>query len=275
MPELPEVETVRRGLVPWISGQRIQKVELLLPRLLKYPSPAAFKPTLVNRTILDLSRKGKYLIFKLETQRELIIHLGMSGRLIPGERKESLPPHTHFILRLEGPQDLLFIDPRTFGRIALVDKDDYSPVPGLNQLGLDPTHPDEYQWPKVQKVLEGNRPVKSFLLDQSALAGIGNIYADESLFRAGIHPLRKVAELSLQEKKRLFKTIKEVLEEAIQSGGTTILTFMDSRNNYGHYQNLLQVYGRDLQPCYQCKTRIEKIKIGGRSSHFCPRCQKL
>jgi formamidopyrimidine-DNA glycosylase len=274
MPELPEVESVRRGLLPWIVGAKIIKAELSLPRLLKYPKPASFQKSLTGSRIKALTRKGKYLIFELDNQKDLIIHLGMSGRLIPSAESEAYPPHTHLILQLEAQANLLFIDPRTFGRIALLPHEDYSQLPGLAAIGIDPTLPEEYQWEKVKDLFRGNRPVKSFLLDQSILAGIGNIYADESLFRAKIHPLRLVSSLTTREKKRLFTVIQDILNEAIECGGTTILTFMDSHKNHGNFQSHLQVYGKENSPCPHCSSLIHKITIAGRSAHFCPHCQK-
>jgi len=274
MPELPEVESVRRGLLPWIVGGKIRKVALSLPRLLKYPTPAIFRKNLPGSQIKKLSRKGKYLIFELDNQKDLIIHLGMSGRLIPSAESEAYPLHTHLILHLDTQDNLLFIDPRTFGRIALLPHEDYSQLPGLAAIGIDPTQSEEYQWEKVKDLFRGNRPVKSFLMDQSILAGIGNIYADESLFRAKIHPLRLVSSLTTREKKRLFTVIRDILNEAIECGGTTILTFMDSRKNHGNFQSHLQVYGKENTPCPYCLSLIRKITISGRSAHFCPHCQK-
>lgn len=273
MPELPEVETVRRSLEPKIKNRVIRSVRILLPRLVKYPTPQIFQQSIQNLAIKAISRKGKYLLIELSDEKTLVIHLGMSGRLLLVDSHTTFPKHTHITLHLDNNQILCFIDPRTFGRIALLNTSDYSPLPGLYHLGIDPLS-KAFSKSNIVTLFKSNRPIKAFLMDQSKIAGLGNIYVDECLFRAGIHPLKHVSQLKAEQIDLLCKTIPNVLTTAIRMKGTTVYTFVDDEEKSGKFQKFLKVYGKTGEPCVNCGSPVNKITLAGRSTHFCPVCQK-
>lgn len=273
MPELPEVETIRRQLDPALRGARIIGVEVHLPRLVKHPTPAAFRRGLQDRRILEVGRRGKYLLIRLEGSRVLVIHLGMSGSLRFASPKEERPRHTHLVFRLHDGRELLYVDPRTFGETALLREGDPGPLPGLQRLGPEPLEtgftPDE-----LARALRGRCRVKAALLDQSRVAGIGNIYADEALHRAGIHPLRRLDELFREDVDRLYRAIREVLSEALSRGGSSVSDYVDARGERGGFQASHRVYRRAGEPCLRCGEPICKVRVAGRGTYFCPRCQR-
>ncbi len=271
MPELPEVETIKNTLSDDLIGKTIASAEF---RLGKY-SETIDKEDLIGRKILRLSRRGKYLLLHLSEGFCLIFHLRMTGRLLfdveeaPGGEK-----YTRMVIGFTDGTGLKFHDVRTFGMAWLLPESELDTFPPLQKLGCEPLGDDfdaEYLKNKLQR-RSGN--IKSLLLDQTAVAGIGNIYADESLFRAGIHPLTQVSRLNDDELKKLCQAIREVLSEGIRNGGTTIRDYVDGSGVKGNFQNYLKVYGRTAQPCEKCGTPIKRIKISGRSTHFCPHCQK-
>jgi formamidopyrimidine-DNA glycosylase len=273
MPELPEVETVRLGLLEKVLTLKIESVKINLPRLVIFPPKNLLGTSdLIHSRIYDIQRKGKYLLFYLDNGKDLMIHLGMSGRIFYQPQNNTHPRHCHFIVGFENKMEMRFIDPRTFGKIALFDHLDYAPLAGLHHIGLDPLSP-EYTLVNFKSCLQGKRKIKAFLLDQQYLSGIGNIYADECLYDAGIHPLTLTHRLHDGQIKRLFKGIKTILKKSVSKGGTTIHTFENTDQNFGQYQHCLKVYGRKDEPCQRCHTPIKRILVVQRSTYYCPGCQ--
>ena len=268
MPELPEVETIRRTLSPLVLGRRIEALEVGLPKLL-LPDPQTFRRLVLKREISSLERKGKYLILKLSPSNAIIVHFKLTGQLVYLPDGASPPRYTHLRLVLDKGV-LAYADLRQFGRLeAVKDLEDH---PQLNALGPEPFFLDEEGFWALLK--EKRRPIKALLLDQKVIAGLGNIYVDESLFRAGIHPRRPAYELSFPEAACLLETIKAVLEEAIATGGSSVRNYVDGEGRSGRFQERHQVYGRRGKPCPRCGTPIAYTTLSNRGTHFCPNCQK-
>jgi formamidopyrimidine-DNA glycosylase len=293
MPELPEVETIVRSLQPLVTGRRILDAELpsstadgagsaILRRILREPAwraPNEFVRAIRGAVIAGVRRHGKHLVFDLGTpngaksRRCLLIHLGMTGRLTCEETPEPRSAHTHLILSLDGSLDkpsrwLHYTDIRRFGRWQLLGA---SPE-ALRSLGPDPL---EITFAEFAALLRSRRAMlKSLLLDQRFLRGLGNIYADESLFRARIHPAALAARLTREQAKGLYRGIRETLRRAIAAGGSSIANYVDGLGNSGYFQHEHLVYRRTGQPCARCGCRIRKMLIASRSTHFCPRCQR-
>jgi formamidopyrimidine-DNA glycosylase len=272
MPELPEVETLRRQLDEELPGTRIAGCDVLLPRLVTYPSPRAYRRGLKDRVIAGMRRRGKYLIFELEGQHDLVVHLGMTGSLMLTAPEKPRPRHTHLVFHLENGRDLLYVDPRTFGETALLSKGDYRPLRGLHTMGPEPLD-DDFTPARMASLLKGRCTVKSALLNQSKVAGIGNIYADEMLHKAGINPLHRLDELDAEDKKRLHRAMREVLTEAIHRGGSSVSDYVDLKGEKGSFQHIHRVYRREGECCLSCGNSICKTRIAGRSSYYCPGCQ--
>ncbi|MGB9886640.1 MAG: bifunctional DNA-formamidopyrimidine glycosylase/DNA-(apurinic or apyrimidinic site) lyase [Moorellales bacterium] len=272
VPELPEVETIRRSLEPWVVGQEICRTEVYDAKTLVCLSPADFCRRLAGAEIKALHRRGKYLLFHLEPQAVLVAHLGMTGQLIWQPEFSGPSRHTRAVWALERGF-LVFEDLRRFGRIWLVPPEELAEIRGLANLGPEPLDGGLHAETLLSRVRGQRRPLKALLLDQRFLAGIGNIYADEILYRAGLDPRRPAASLTRQEAERLVASVREVLEEAVEHRGTSVRDYVDGRGNEGEHQNFLRVYGRAGKPCPQCGGAIDRAKIGGRGTHFCPRCQ--
>ena len=272
MPELPEVETIARGLAKRVAGDVIESVWLgSKPEPLKSPA-AEIEAALVSKKISDVHRSGKHIVFDLiqatamaeRCTAQWIVHLGMTGRLLVCSPDAELAKHTHAVLRLASGRELRFVDPRRFGRLAVIEK--FAP-PGAEPLSISPSH--------FAALFRGRKtPIKSALLNQKLLSGVGNIYADEALYRAGVRPRRRAASLTLDELRRLHKGLKQVLLEAIRLGGSSISDYVDSEGQEGFFQLKHRVYGREHEPCRKCGTPIKRVGIAGRSSHYCPKCQK-
>lgn len=272
MPELPEVETIARGLAKRVSGDVIESVWLgSKPEPLKSPA-AEIEAALHSKTIVDVRRSGKHIVFDLSDSSmkhapaaaQWIVHLGMTGRLLVCSPDAEVEKHTHAILRLRSGRELRFVDPRRFGRLAVIEK--FTP-PGAEPLNISPAD--------FAKLFRGRKtPIKSALLNQKLLSGVGNIYADESLYRAGVRPRRRAASLTTDELLRLHNGLRQVLKEAIRLGGSSISDYVDSDGREGFFQLKHRVYGREGEPCRKCKTRVKRLVIAGRSSHYCPKCQK-
>ncbi|MEJ5241464.1 MAG: bifunctional DNA-formamidopyrimidine glycosylase/DNA-(apurinic or apyrimidinic site) lyase [Anaerolineales bacterium] len=268
MPELPEVETIARNLRADVCGRQVRAVSVLWPRTIAEPSPEAFVPRLTGQSILGVSRRAKYLIFSL-SRDTLLIHLRMSGDLqwrAPGE-----PPQKHDRLWLslyaDGEERVLaFHDPRKFGRVWLVEQADRV----LGDLGPEPLEEAFTAQMLFERLQASHRQIKALLLDQRFLAGLGNIYSDEALHRAGIHPLRFASDLSEREATHLWQAIRDVLEEGIRRNGASI----DWVYRGGEFQNYFQVYARQGEACYRCGQPIQRLRIAQRSSYFCAGCQK-
>ncbi len=272
MPELPEVETIARGLAKRVTGDVIESIWLgSKPEPLK-SSAAEIEAAVVSKTILNVRRSGKHIVFDLGSPfpatnaaaAQWIVHLGMTGRLLVCAPETEIAKHTHAILRLRSERELRFVDPRRFGRLAVIEK--FAP-PGAEPLTISPA--------EFTRLFRGrNTPIKSALLNQKLLSGVGNIYADESLYRAGVRPRRRAASLTHDELRLLHKGLKQVLREAIRLGGSTISNYVDSDGEEGFFQLKHRVYGREGEPCRKCGTQIKRIVIAGRSSHYCAKCQK-
>ena len=290
MPELPEVEVTRRRISRLLIGREITSVRTTAPSYFFLSSPAVLKRGLVGRRVLALERRGKYLLASLDNGKRLMMHLGMSGqlfsedacspRLLSAARRSSLAPeeqrvfepdeHTHLALAFadRGPK-VMFRDVRKFGKIRLLRRGQSDPR--LEKLGVDAleaTGEDLYRGSRGRRV-----PIKSLLLDQSVIAGIGNIYADEGLFAAGIRPRRRAQRLSRRECLALVAELRRILLRAIESGGTSISDFVAPDGSDGRYQDERLVYAREGEPCLRCSGRIRKLWIGQRSTHFCANCQ--
>jgi len=270
MPELPEVETIARGLAKRVVGDVIESVWLgSKPEPLKSPA-AEIAATLQSKKISNVRRVGKHIVLDLEPARDggsaaqWIVHLGMTGSLQVCASAAEMEKHTHAVVRLASGRELRFVDPRRFGRLSVVEK--------FQAAGAEPL---EINFSDFAELFRGRKtPIKSALLNQKLLSGVGNIYADEALFGAGIRPRRRAASLTRDELLRLRVALKRVLRQAIRLGGSSISDYVDANGEEGFFQLKHRVYGRAGKPCLVCKTPIKRIVIAGRSSHYCPRCQK-
>jgi len=272
MPELPEVETIRRQLHVELEGTRITRCEVLLPRLVTHPSPRTYRKAVKGSRIKGVSRRGKYLLFILDDHLELIIHLGMTGSLSLARGGGERPRHTHLVFHLADGRELLYIDPRTFGETALVPRGVHRFLRGLHTIGPEPLE-EGFTCEALAGALGGSCRIKSALLDQSRVAGIGNIYADEILHRAGIHPCRRVNEITPAEMERLYSSMREVLIKAISGGGSSVSDYVDLEGERGNFQSMHLVYRREGEACPSCGSIIRRMKVAGRGSYYCPHCQ--
>jgi formamidopyrimidine-DNA glycosylase len=269
MPELPEVETVRRSLHP-VVGRRIEAVEVAEARLRRRIGDD-FASQLIGRTIATIERRGKYLLFRLSGGQCLLAHLGMSGALLVQPAGVALRPHDHVRFQLSGGQQLTYNDPRRFGLLRVGQEDEFAE---WGNVGPDPSS-DAFALEQLVTLARGRkRPVKNLLMDQRALGGIGNIYANEILFHAGIRPGRQARRLTRRELTALLHATRAVLRSAIRLGGSSISDYRDSEGRPGYFQLRLRVYDRAGQPCPHCQTPIRRVVHAGRSSFYCPRCQK-
>ena len=282
MPELPEVETVRRGLNNLTLQQPIQGGEVLLPRTLAYPPEIDwFLQSITGVAIAQWRRRGKYLLAQLVQLGSnspagwLGVHLRMTGQLLWLPQSEPLQKHTRIRLFFADNQELRFVDTRTFGKVWYCPSETEleSVITGLQKLGPEPFAEDFSLKYFTQQLKNRRRLIKTLLLDQAVVAGIGNIYADEALFKSGILPDTIAANLKPKQIKKLHQAIIEVLQTSIDKGGTTFSDFLSLLGVSGNYGDAALVYGRKDQPCKVCDTPIEKTKLGGRSSHYCPNCQ--
>lgn len=289
MPELPEVETVRRGLADRFVGRVIERVEVGRDRAVRRTSREELEARLQGRWALDARRHGKYLLFTLNSGDELMIHLRMSGQVLIADPDSERPAHCHVVLTLgDGVEskiahvpktELRFVDPRTFGEVIAYDpRRRPHALPELERLGIDPLV-DGVASRDLRRILSGTRrAVKAVLLDQHLIAGIGNIYADEILHRAGIHPLQPASTIGNRRSERLRESIAEVLSRAVELGGSTLrdARYVDTSGGSGSFQELHRVYGRAGEPCITCSRAVVVTdRIAGRSACWCPRCQKV
>lgn len=273
MPELPEVETIARGLRAVLPGRRILSVRLGKTDFID--DPAAIERELPGARIVAVRRLGKFLLLDLESSNgsphnfSLLIHLGMTGRLVTCDPEAPVPRHTHVFFALDNGRELRYTDVRRFGRIGILPQGQQEA--SLSSLGLDPLEASESQF--VALLNDRRARIKALLLDQHVLRGIGNIYADESLWRARIHPMRLGANLTSEELRRLHRAVRDVLNEAIRLRGSSIADYVDSDGNLGGFQQRHRVYQREGKKCFRCGAVIRRAIVAGRSSHFCPRCQ--
>lgn len=266
MPELPEVQTVVDTLAPLVVGRRIDAV-LHLRDDIVCPPDADLRTLLTGRSISGISRRGKRIVFHCDTGDRWFVHLGMTGRLTVQPANASLLLHTHLILDVGENLQLRFVDPRRFGGVFWLGSD-AADVMGPEPLTLRPAL-------LFRRLQQTRRPIKSALLDQHLIAGIGNIYADEALFAAKIHPLAPANRLDPKTVAKLSAAIKRVLRKAIRHGGSSVSDYVDAAGRRGTFQLLHRVYDRANEPCRLCRASIIRIVVAGRSTHFCPRCQKL
>lgn len=273
MPELPEVETVKRTLQQLVIGKTIKEITVHWGKIIKYPDDVAqFCHLLIGQKIHHIERRAKFLKFILDDY-VLISHLRMEGRYGLHQAGEPIDKHTHVIFSFSDGTELRYQDVRKFGTMHLFIKGEENTKLPLAQLGIEPF--DEKFRPQTLKdIFKGtNRKIKVTLLDQSKLVGLGNIYVDEALFRSGIYPERIGSDLTNKELKKLHQEIKTTLKEAIDMGGSSVKSYVNGQGEMGMFQQELFVYGRKGEPCKVCGTPIEKIVVGGRGTHFCPKCQ--
>lgn len=270
MPELPEVEMVRLGICDTLIGQTIEKVSVRNPRL-RWPIPAWLPKKLTHATIQNISRRGKYLLFTTG-QGTLILHLGMSGRVHLFNDARPAKRHDHFDIVFSNHWTLRYTDPRRFGCLLWTEEPPEQHEL-LAHIGPEPFSRDFTGAWLYQRAQGRKIPVKSFLMDSKTVAGVGNIYANEALFQAGISPLAPAGAVSEDRYLLLARAIKKVLRQAIKAGGTTLNDFQNARGEPGYFSQKLAVYGREDQPCLRCQTRIILTTINQRSTFYCPQCQ--
>lgn len=270
MPELPEVETIKNCLVPQVIGRRFLKVNLIWPGQVRRPSPEEFRRDIVGQTMEGLRRRGKYLIFDLSGGLKLILHLKMTGCLMVSSWDAEPCPHTRAILFLDNATSIHFIDQRKFGGMWLL-KDEREVI---GRLGIEPLDRDFGAEALRELLVRHDVPVKPLLCDQTVIAGIGNMYADEALFEAGINPLRSTRKLKARECERLYNAISHVLIEGIARCGASVNTYRQPDGEPGFAHLFFKVAHRRGERCYRCETPIKRIALRGRGTYFCPTCQK-
>jgi formamidopyrimidine-DNA glycosylase len=275
MPELPEVETVRARLGPRLTGRRFARVEIFDHRLTRPFEPHAVAAELEGETVASVERRGKYLVVRFDSGRCLLIHLRMTGSLLHA-RGGTLAddPHRRAVVRLDDGSDVAYRDVRRFGTWLVVEPEELEPYLAT-RLGGEPLERG-FTARRLADGLEGRRaPIKAALLDQRTVAGMGNIYADEALWRARVHPRRPAGELTLEELARVTKGVKEALRAGISRQGATLRDYTTPDGGRGRMQHEFKVYGREGEPCDRCGTPIEKTRLAGRGTWYCPECQKL
>ena len=274
MPELPEVENVARTLRPRLLGRVIERVETSGLALRKPIDVRKLRAAAVHATVESVERVGKYLVVPLSSGHALVAHLGMTGRLVFAAPDEELRAHTHVRFSLSGALELRYVDARRFGSIAAYKREALATSPELHVLGVDPLSA-AFTVEELAEALAGaRRDLKAFLLDQGRIAGLGNIYACEALFEAGLSPRRRAHRVGSERAGRLHQAIVEVLERGIANRGTSFSDYVDAEGAQGSNQDALWVYGREGAPCKRCKTPIKRVVQGGRSTFYCPRCQR-
>jgi formamidopyrimidine-DNA glycosylase len=276
VPELPEVETIRRGLDREVVGKRVKTVEVSGTRTVRRQTKKQFISRLEGAKITGVDRRGKYLVFKLDTGELMVVHLRMSGQLLRAQAREATPKHTHVVITFTQGGQLRFVDPRTFGEVFVTAPDELTKeIPELASLGIDPVD-DPIPWVNFRHMLlSRTTKLKPLLMDQSFIAGLGNIYSDEILWEAGLRHDRVPQTLSTMEIRRLYRAIVEVLHEAVKHRGSTLgdQQYVDLHGRPGEYQLMHQAYDREGQACRRCRTLIVREKLGSRSTYYCPNCQ--
>lgn len=276
MPELPEVETVKNALAPHIEGKTIKSFHFYTPRLRQELDAALFNKTFSGKKITRLKRRSKYLLFEFDDQKWILSHLGMTGSWRICALSEERKKHEHISIRLDNDQELRYCDPRRFGefRVITAPLDASTDPQALSHLGPEPfdeSYNQKYLWDLSRSK---TKPIKNFIMDPRTVCGIGNIYASETLFRCGISPLRKTQKLRKKDCLNLISHSQSVLQSAIDAGGTTIIDFQAPDGSEGWFHQQLNVYGREGESCVQCDKIIKRVVQAGRSSFYCPGCQK-
>lgn len=273
MPEIAEVETVRNTLKKQILGKKIKKVNVLYDKMIE-SNVNDFKIKLIGQEFVDILRRGKWLIFETNDYY-LLSHLRMEGKYFLKSAGDPIVKHEHVIFTFEDDSDLRYHDTRKFGRMNLINKEELSSVEAVKKQGIEPgdiSLTGEYL---IEKLKNKRLPMKTLLLDQTIISGLGNIYADEVLFRAKVNPLKIGKDLSIEEAQKIVRAAEEVIKEAIEMGGTTIKSYTSSLGVTGRFQQKLMVHKRDDKECKECGTIIKRIKVGGRSTYYCENCQKM
>jgi len=272
MPEIAEVETVRNTLKKRILNKTIKDVNIIYSKMLDN-SEIEFKNILINNEFIDILRKGKWLIFELK-EHYLLSHLRMEGKYFIKNSDEQIEKHEHIIIRFNDNVDLRYHDTRKFGRMKIIKKEDLWETEEIKKQGMEPiddTLTKEYLFEKFKNK---KLPMKTILLDQTIISGLGNIYADEVLYAAKIHPLKEARNLTIDECEKIVKESKRIILKAIEEGGTTIKSYTSSLGVIGNYQNFLKIHTKEGRVCELCHDKIKKIKVGGRSTYYCSNCQK-
>ena len=293
MPELPEVETIRIGLADTVLGKTISKVTIRNRRIVVRPQPGRWSRALEAQTIRRIERRGKFLLFTTDHFR-LLVHLGMTGQLtyrdksriddpnffvhpltgLQKARQHAVDKHTHLSLYFTDGNAMHYRDIRQFGKWRLYGMEEFKQAKEYWSLGIEP-FTSRYSWARFLAGLEGRKTrIKSLLLNQHFVAGLGNIYVDEALFEAGLHPLRLCESLTEEEKRKLFRSIPKVLKRGLRYGGTSFQNYVNARGEAGANQERLRVYGRSGEPCRRCRSPVSRIMVSQRSSHFCAKCQR-
>lgn len=273
MPELPEVETVVRGLRSKVVGRIIRKVNIYYENIIEYPDVCSFQEKIKNQKINEINRYGKWIIFVLDNYY-LLSHLRMEGKYFLKPKGATLEKHEHVSFVLDNDMELRYMDVRKFGKMQLIEKENINKIGPFLEMGLEPWDKKLNTLYLKEKFLGKKLPIKSCLLDQRIIVGIGNIYADEILFLSKINPLKEANSLSLEELERIIDNTKLVLEKAIEKGGTTIRSYTSLNGIHGLFQQELYVHSKEGQKCLICGSDILKIKVGGRGTYYCPKCQK-
>ena len=272
MPELPEAETIARGVARRLAGRRLGAV-VAVRRDIIHGRSRSLSAIVRNRSVRSVFRRGKRVIVDLADGWQLVFYMGMTGRLTVVDGDTPVPRHTHLRISVKGSRrELRFCDPRRFGGVWVQSDGTKSSGRSLGELGPEPL---ELRLPEFRSILNRRRQIKALLLDQGVIAGLGNIYCDEMLFAAQVHPQALAGDLDDQQVRRLLKSMRSVLRASIKAGGTTVSDYRRSDGSIGGFQAHLQVYGKTSHPCPRCKTTIERITAAGRSTHICPRCQSL
>ena len=273
MPELPEVETVKETLKLKLIGKKIKDVKIYYDGIIAYPEIKEFSKQIKNLPIKDINRRGKWLMFDLD-KYYLLSHLRMEGKYFFKNKGDKLDNHEHVVFSLDSNEELRYRDTRKFGKMYLIKKEDINNVGPIKDLGLEPWNTNLTKEYLKDKYKTKKLPIKTVLLDQSIIVGIGNIYADEILFLSKLNPLIKCCDLKDDDLENIIKYTKEVLEKAIKLGGTTIRTYTSVDGVHGRFQNELLIHGKDKGICPNCGQAIKKIRVGGRGTYYCSNCQK-
>jgi formamidopyrimidine-DNA glycosylase len=274
MPELPEVETIAGDLRPHLVGRTIARCELSFPSIVRFPEPEEFIDAVVGMRIESVGRRGKYILIGLQHHVLLVVHLGMTGQLRIVDAIAPLEKHTHAVFFLDDGTQLRYRDPRRFGRLLLGTEEALLSSKKMPRLGPEPIDPEFAADELYRRLRKRRAPLKAVLLDQSAIAGVGNIYADESLHRARLRPTRIASTVSKQSARRLHESLRDSLQAAIQNRGSSVDTYRDAWGEMGGQQEELLVYGRAGEPCFTCGRPLSAVRVAGRTTVFCRHCQR-
>lgn len=271
---MPEVETVRRGLIAQVKGRKITNVEIRYQNLIT-GDVDQFKEFVTGATITDIGRRAKFLLIHLDNGYTIISHLRMEGRYRISADPSAIDKHSHAIFTLDNGQKMIYNDVRKFGRMQLWNTDDLENNKSIQKLGPEPLSAAFTFNDLKPRIMRHRKDIKTVLLDQSVMSGLGNIYVDEVLWKVKVHPETPANHLNDTDIQNIIEVSNEEMEKAIASGGSTVRSYVDATGHKGNMQNSLKVYGKEGTPCPRCGTDIEKIKVGGRGTHFCPKCQVI